>query len=289
VDKLRLTYVKLPLNVPLIIMKQTGMLEASLSKDSVGVDWIEITEGGKQIQALAAGSIDIATVVSGTAAITARANGMGLKVIAGFARSPKAFNVVAVDPAIRSVMDLKGKTVAGPKGSLLNQTLFAALLKNGLKPDDVAYVHMPVPKALAALMSRSADAALVAGPALPKAEREGARVIANGEGLVKGLIVTAVSESFLAEHRDLAKRYLQVQEAALAFMEKNPEETVRLTAEATGIDLDDVRHMYPWYDFRPSLDASDLADLEATQAFLVESGMLEKPTRIPAMVQDLTL
>jgi sulfonate transport system substrate-binding protein len=287
-DKLRLTYVKLPLNVPMILVKHFELLEKEFAKDGITVEWYEITSGGKQTQALAAGSIDIASVVSSTAAISARANGMDLKIIAVFARAPRAFNVVAINPEIRNVADLKGKKVAGPKGSLLNQTLFAALLQNGLKPEDVGYVHMPVPKALAALVSRSVDAALIAGPTVPTAEKQGARIIANGEGLVKGLIVTAVGESFLEKHPNLVKRYLQVQRSALSFMQTHPDKTFEIVANETGLSKDEVKHMYAWYDFNPTINSSDMADLTATQAFLVQSGMLAAATDINALVEDMT-
>jgi sulfonate transport system substrate-binding protein len=286
VDKLRVTYVKLPLNVPTILVKHFKLLEKELAKDKIGVEWLEITSGGKQTQALAAGSIDIASVVSSTSAITARANGMDLKIVAAYARAPRAFNVMAIDPAIQRVTDLKGKKVAGPKGSLLNQTLFAALLQNGLRPEDVGYVHMPVPKALAALIGGSVDAALIAGPAVPQAEGQGARVIANGQGLVKGLIVTAVVESFLKQHGDLVKRYLKVQRKALAYMKAHPEQTCQIVADETGLSVDDVKRMYPWYDFNPSMDAADMADLAATQVFLKESGMLATSTDIQTLVDD---
>lgn len=287
-DKLRVTYVKLPLNVPSILVKHFGLLEKELARDKVGVEWLEITSGGKQTQALAAGSIDIASVVSSTAAITARANGMDLKIVAAYARAPRAFNVMAIDPAIQRVMDLKGKKVAGPKGSLLNQTLFAALLQKGLRPEDVGYVHMPVPKALAALIGGSVDAALIAGPAVPQAEGQGARVIANGQGLVKGLIVTAVAESFLKQHADLVKRYLKVQRKALAYMKAHPEQTYQIVADETDLSVGDVKRMYPWYDFNPSMDAADMADLAATQVFLKESAMLAASTDIQTLVEDRT-
>lgn len=173
VDKLRVTYVKLPLNVPTIIVKHFGLLEEEFKKDNIGVEWLEITEGGKQIQALAAESIDIASVISSTSAITARANGLDLKITSAFSRAPRAFNIMAIDPTIKKVIDLKGKKVAGPKGSLLNQMLFAALIQSGQKPEDIGYVHMPVPKALAALVSGSVDGALVAGPAVSQGRKPG--------------------------------------------------------------------------------------------------------------------
>jgi sulfonate transport system substrate-binding protein len=287
IDKLRVTYVKLPLNVPTILVKHFGMLEKEFAKDHISIDWVEITEGGKQTQALAAGSIDIASVVSSTAAITARANGMALKIVSVFSRAPKAFALVALDPAIKTVADLKGKKVAGPKGSLLNQTLFAALLNSGLKLDDVGYVHMPVPKAFAALIGGSIDAALIAGPTVIRAEAQGARIIVTGEGLVKGLIVTAVAEPFIDGHADVVKQYLQVQGQALAFMKNNPDQTYAIVAQETGLSADDVKRMYPWYDFTPTVNASDMADLTATQQFLLESGMLNNPTDIQALVYKM--
>jgi sulfonate transport system substrate-binding protein len=286
-EKLRVTYVKLPLNVPAVIVKHQAMLEKEFDHDGISITWPEITSGGKQTQALAAGSIDIASVVSSTAAITARANGADLKIVAVFARAPKAFNVMAVHPEITTVKDLKGRKVGGPKGSLLNQTLFAALMDNGLHPDDVGYVHMGVPKAMAAMIGGSLDAALIAGPFVPKAESQGARIIASGEGLVKGLIVTAVNASFLNQHPDLVRRYLAVQKKALAFCQDNPEKMFAIVARETGLEVKDVKRMYPWYDFDPAIQESDMKDLEMTQQFLVESGMLEKPTDIGTLVADL--
>ncbi len=287
-EALRITYVKLPLNVPAIIVKHLGLLEKEFKADGIKIERPEITSGGKQTQALAAGSIDIASVVSSTSAIMARANGVDLKIISVFARAPRAFNIVAIDPTITNVKSLKGKKVAGPKGSLLNQTLFAALVANGMGPKDVGYVHMGVPKALAALIGGSVDAALIAGPFVPKAESQGARIITTGEGLVKGLIVTAVKESFLNQYPDVVKRYVSVQNKALTFMKEKPEQTVEIVAQETGLTLESVKSMYSWYDFNMSITPSDIDDLAGTQAFLIESGMLDKPTDINSLVKDMS-
>jgi sulfonate transport system substrate-binding protein len=70
---------------------------------------------------------------------------------------------MAKNQAIKTVADLKGKTVAGPKGTLLHHLLFVALKKEGLKPADMTFVNMGIPQAQAALISGSIDAALIAG------------------------------------------------------------------------------------------------------------------------------
>jgi sulfonate transport system substrate-binding protein len=273
-DKISITYVKLPLNVPAILAKRLGLFEKEFGPDGITIQRPELTAGPQQTEALAAGSVQFASVLSSDSAILAKANGVDLKVIATFSRAPKAFNVMAKNPVIRKVTDLKGKTVAGPKGSLLNHLLFAALKKEGLTPADVKYVNMAGAQAQAALVSGSIDAALIAGPALVAAEAAGARVIANGDGLIGGLLVVAVSGPFLRDYPDLAKRYLKVHDQALQYLKNNPAESIKIVAEETQISEADVKRMLPWYDFSPKITDADLADLAATQTFLKENDML---------------
>lgn len=274
VSKITITYVKLPLNVPAIAAKKLGLFEKEFGPDGISIDRPELTAGPKQTEAIASGSVQFASVLSSDSAILAKVNGVDLKVISVFSRAPKAFNIMAKNPAIKGIPDLKGKIVAGPKGSLLNQLLFAALKKEGLKPADVKYVNMSGVQAQAALISGSVDAALIAGPALIKAEASGARVIANGEGLVKGLIVIAVSGPFLRNHPDLVKRYLKVHGQSLQYFRMHPEESIKLVAQETEIGEADVKRMLPWYDFDPKITEADLTDMAATQAFLKENDML---------------
>jgi len=206
IDKLSITYVKLPLNAPAILAKRLGLFEKEFGPDGIAIQRPELTAGPQQTQALAAGSVQFASVLSSDSAILAKSNGVDLKVIAVFARAPKAFNVMTKNPAIKKVTDLRSKTVAGQKGSLLNHLLFAALKKEGMTPADVKYVNMPGAQAQAALMSGSVDAALIAGPSIVPAEAAGARVIVNGDGLIGGLLVVAVSGSFLRDYPDMVKR-----------------------------------------------------------------------------------
>jgi sulfonate transport system substrate-binding protein len=284
VEKIAVTYVKLPLNVPTIITKRLGLLEKEFAPDKITIQLPELTAGPQQTEAIAAGSVQVASVLSIDSAILAKANGIDLKVVAVFCRAPKGFNIMAKNPSITKVADLKGKTVAGPKGSMLNQLLFAALKKEGLKPGDVKYVNMGGVQAQAGLVSGSIDAALIAGPSLVAAEASGARVIANGQGLVSGLLVVAVSGPFLKEQPDLVKRYLKVHEQSLQYLKDRQGEAIKLVAEETQISEADVKRMLPWYDFNPRIKESDLADMEGTRDFLREVGMLSNPLNINDLV-----
>ena len=279
-----LTYVKAPLNVPSIVEKKLGLLEKEFAKDKIAVQYPEITVGSKQTEAMAAGSLDFAHALGGTSAILAAANGVDLKIIAIYSRAPKAFVVLTKGDKIQKVSDLKGKKVAGPKGTILHQLILAALAKEGLKPDDIQFISMDLPSSAAALMNGSVDAALSAGPDAIRAEKAGARVLTTGEGLVEATIVTAVRGEFLQKHPDLVKRFLKTHTAAIEHMRSKPDEVLAMTAAETGLPAETVKLMLPLYDFSPTIKPSDIAELKRTQDFLLQNGMLKNSIEIEKML-----
>ena len=279
-----LTYVKAPLNVPSIVEKKLGLLEKEFAKDKIAVQYPEITVGSKQTEAMAAGSLDFAHALGGTSAILAAANGVDLKIIAIYSRAPKAFVVLTKGDKIQKISDLKGKKVAGPKGTILHQLILAALAKEGLKPDDIQFVSMDLPSSAAALMNGSVAAALSAGPDAIRAEKAGARILTTGDGLVEATIVTAVRGEFLQKHPTLVKRFLQTHTAAIEHMRSKPDEALAMTAAETGLPAETVKLMLPLYDFDPTIKPSDIAELKRTQDFLLRNGMLKKSIEIEKMI-----
>ena len=279
-----LTYVKAPLNIPSILEKKQAVFEKEFEKDKIAVQYPEITVGSKQTEAMAAGSLDFAHALGGTSAILAAANGVDLKIIAIYSRAPKAFVVLTKGDKIQKVSDLKGKKVAGPKGTILHQLILAALAKEGLKPDDIQFISMDLPSSAAALMNGSVDAALSAGPDAIRAEKAGARVLTTGEGLVEATIVTAVRGEFLQKHPDLVKRFLKTHTAAIEHMRSKPDEVLAMTAAETGLPAETVKLMLPLYDFSPTIKPSDIAELKRTQDFLLQNGMLKKSIEIEKML-----
>ena len=119
-DKIGMTYVKSPLNVPSIVDKFKGFYAKSFG---VPVEYSEITSGAKQTQALASNSLQFLNCVGGTSVILAAANKADIKIISAYSRAPEAFVIFSKDKNIKSPKDLKGKKVAGPKGTILNELL----------------------------------------------------------------------------------------------------------------------------------------------------------------------
>lgn len=278
------TYVTAPFNVPSIVMRAKGFLDEAFGAKDIRIVNPVITSGAAQFQAIAAGAIDIASVLGDTSAIIGRANGVDLRVISAFARSPKAYTIMARADGPATIEALKGRKVGGPKGTVLNQLLAAALASKGLKLTDIEYINMDLGAARAALLSGQIDAATLAGSDQLAAEAAGAKVLTTGDGLVAPTTVIAARGGFLAEHPDLVELYLSAHRKALDFMKANPEEALQLAATEQKTSIEDARRVMPLYDFSPTLTAADVRNMEAAQAFLVEAGML---TRTIDITRDL--
>ena len=279
-ESVRITYVSAPFNVPSIVMREKGFLDEAFATHKIKVENPEITSGAQQTQAIAAGEIDIASVLGGTSAILAKANGVNLKVIAAYARSPKAYFLMTQANGPAALSDLKGKKIAGPKGTVLNQLLMAALASQDLTLDDVEYINMDLPAARAALISGQVDVATLAGNNAVLVEQAGGKILTNGEGFIKPTTVIAARADFIEQHPELVKAYFDAHYKALAFIEKNPEDALKIAADEQKISLEEAKKQMPLYDFSPLVTDSDVANLTNDQAFMIDAGMLQKENTI---------
>jgi len=275
-ETVRITYVSAPFNVPSIVMREKGFLNDAFAAHNIKVESPEITSGAQQTQAIAAGAIDIASVLGGTSAILAKANGVDLKVIAAYARSPKAYFLMTQENGPATIADLKGKKIAGPKGTVLNQLLVSALASQNLTLDDVEYINMDLPAARAALISGQVDVATLAGNNAVLVEQAGGKALTSGEGFIKPTTVITVRTDFIEQHPELVKAYFDAHYKALDFMAQHPEETLEIAANEQKISLEEAKKQMPLYDFTPVITDEDITNLNEDQAFMVKAGMLQK-------------
>ncbi|WP_034869080.1 ABC transporter substrate-binding protein [Clostridium lundense] len=282
---INITYVKSPLNVPSIIEKNNKSFDKEFQKDNMNIKWHEITAGPQQTQALAAGELQFLHALGGTSAILAASNGVDLKIINVYSRAPKAFMIITKDNNIKTPKDLKGKKVAGPKGTVLHQLLVGALEKNGLRQENIEFVNMGIPEAVAALNNKSVDAALLAGPAALKAVKSGAKIVTNGEGIVEGTIVTAVSGKFLKDNPEIVERFKKVHNEAIDYINNNFDEAINITAKEVGLTPEETKQMYSWYDFNSSITDKDIQELKKTQEFMIKNGLQQKKVKIEDLIQ----
>lgn len=272
IDKLTVTYVTSPLNVPTILEKDQGIFERELG---VPVEYAELTSGADQTQALASGDVQILYAVGATSVILSAANGADIKVLNMYSRSPKAFCMYSKDESLTTPESLKGKTIAGPTGTNLHELLVSYLAQADMALDDVNYVNMSIPDAKAGLDGGSVDVALLAGATAYNAEQQGYHLVADGEGLISALIAVATTLKFYDEHPDVIKKLNAAQEEIASYMADNQEATMETVAATLDLDVDAVKEMYGFYDFSTEITDADKEGFQKTADFMYESGMIE--------------
>ena len=271
---LRICYVKSPFNLQHIVMKEKGILEKHMEKLGVAVKWYDINSGATQAQAMASGDLDVSGVMNSTSALIANGEGNPVKVIAGVSRPLEVFGIVAPKGGVKNIAELKGKTVAGPKGTVLHQILVSALKANGLSSKDVKFVQMGIPKGVAAMKNGSVDAALVAANFLINCQNEGDTVLATAKGYAVPKLMMTASERFIKEHPERLVAVLAAHEEATVWMEQNHDEALAIGAKEQGISLADAQKLFNWTVFVRQFDENDLKTMEDDMQFLIDNGMM---------------
>jgi sulfonate transport system substrate-binding protein len=183
----------------LVLLKGKGSLEEKLKPLGYKVSWTEFPSGPPLLEAINVGAIDFG-VAGETPPIFAQAAGAPLVYLAYDPPAPEGEAIlVPKDSALKSVADLKGKKVALNKGSNVHYLLVKALEKAGLKYTDIQPVFLAPSDALAAFSRGSVDAWVIWDPYEAAAQAStGARVLADGTGLVANHQFYLSSKSFLA-------------------------------------------------------------------------------------------
>lgn len=278
------TYVKSPLNVPSIVEKDQEIFARKFGELGYGVTYSDLTTGPEQTQALASGDIQFLYAVGATSVILAASNDADIRIISTYSRSPEAFKLFGKDDSIQSPEDLRGKKVAGPKGTILHELLVAYLASAGMTEEDIQFMSMGIPDSQAALAGGSVDAALLAGPTAYNMEKDGFPVITDGKGLTEATIVVAAGGAYIEEHPQEVKAFLEAQKAVLDAIDADQEKAMEVTAEETGLTVDAVKEMYPMYDFDMTIRDSDIQAMQKTVTFMKDNGMIEQDVDIETLI-----
>lgn len=194
----------------LVLLKGRGSLEEKLKPLGYTVSWTEFPSGPPLLEALNVGSIDFG--VAGEAPpIFAQAAGAPLVYLANDPPAPRGEAIlVPKESPLRSVADLRGKKIVLNKGSNVHYLLVRALEQAGLKYTDIQPVFLAPADALAAFTRGAVDAWVIWDPYEAAAEAStGARILADGTGLVTNYQFYFSSKKFLAENAQAADVVLE--------------------------------------------------------------------------------
>jgi len=271
-----ISYIITPFNLQIMVMKEKRMLEQAFTPLGVNVRWNNINTGSAQTMAMAAGSLDIAPVINSASVILANAAGNPVEIAALVCRPKQTFALMVGPNGPRNIRELRGKTVAGAKGSVLHQMLIAALLKEGMKVSDVKFIHMDINDARSALLANRVDAALQTSSLIIRNEEAGMRTLFTADGYINPLLFTAIRPAFAKNYPELLRLYLDVQEKAYDWIIANPREAVEIGSRIHQISIEDGMKLYRWSGFTKVMEVEDVSSLEADVDFLYQQNMIEQ-------------
>lgn len=267
---------------PLVLLKGRGTLETALKPLGYEVAWSEFPSGPPLLEALNAGAIDIGSAGEAPP-IFAQAASPEMRYIGNEPPAPRSEAIlVPRDSPVRSVADLRGKTVALNKGANVHFLLVRALEQAGLPYDAVKLVFLGPADANAAFVRGAVDAWAIWDPYLAAAERAtGARILANGEGVAPNRLFYLSRRGFTDAHPEVVSAVLSAIGSVDTWAAGNADAVASELAPSVGIPAPVLAVALERlaYGVAP-LDAQAIADQQRVADTFHGLGLLPKPIRV---------
>ncbi|RFO95678.1 myristoyl transferase [Rhodoferax lacus] len=272
-------------NLKLAHFAAVSYIKEIAPKCGIKVEESTFAKGLDVMQAIIAGELDVGATAS-EAAISGRAKGIPIYVVAGFAKGGARL-VARPDAGIKTVKDLKGKKVGVTRGSIQELLLATELAQNGLTSadatgKDVQLIYLSYPDLNAALIGKNLDAIMQTEPQASQALNKnfGVEVIKPYDTPIGEPVRTLVmTEKFYKERRPLAEKFMRCfVEATKTFIdnkslaEKYVTQTV-FKGQITKDDFDDAIDNSPYsFDITP-------AHIQISTDLMVKAGIgkMDKP------------
>lgn len=214
--------------LPIWVAKKEGIFR----KYGLDVTIYYIAGNNRLTAAMIGGSIDIG--VGGSASVDANARGATNLVFVA-ALADRAVVSLYARPGIKTVADLKGKTIATTgKATLTDDAAHIILEHDRVSPDRVKFVYThSVSASLTTLLSGNVAAAILSAPGTLVARKAGMVEIGNADKInypyLHGSIV--VLRSYLKSHRETLKSFLRGLVDGIHASKSNPERAMAVMAK----------------------------------------------------------
>jgi NitT/TauT family transport system substrate-binding protein len=222
---------------PLYIAQDRGFFK----NHGVEVELVVIEEPKDRFPAMLAGKIDMIASTVDTALLYLKKPD-GLQYVVALDDSNGGDGIVA-KKEIRSVADLKGKSVAFSEGSVSEFYLNVLLAKAGLKAGDLTPVNMAAPEAGAAFVAGKVDAAVTWEPWLSRGKKTDFGHLLVDSSTTPGLITDVViaTKDYVAKHQKETRAVVAAWNEAVAFQRAHPDEANEIMAKGVGGWLKDPK------------------------------------------------
>jgi len=219
----------------------------------VDVNLIPFTDGPTQVQAMAAGSLDIGYVGGG--ATWMAMTGQAVIVAPSEATLGDAI-IASAKSGAKTIADLKGLRVGVAKGGSGELILDLALQKAGLTPDDITEVPLTAPAVVTAFVAGQIDVAATYSPLSDQILQSApdAVTIATDKDFPDSQFIGAwvASTQAMSQHPDAVERFLEVYAQANDYRIANPTDSVNWASAASGAPADQLQSQVNTLKWWPS-------------------------------------
>lgn len=263
-----------------LVAKARGSLEKKYP--NIKIEWVKFDSGRDVNNAIASGSIDFGLVGNPPAAIGI-ANKIPYKLYYLHDVIGESEALVAKeDSGIKSLQDLKGKTIATTFSSTSHFSLLGALKLEGLDPikENIKIIDMQGPDIFAAWQRGDIDGAYIWQPTQSKLlSDKGKIIITSGELANKGVITAEmgiVRNEFAEKYPKIVKEYINILDESVKYYYENPEETAQLLSKELGLTAEEslvTMKQIVWLDAskqKEYFDGQLAKTLKDTADYLVE-------------------
>lgn len=279
------------------VLRARKVLEKRLTPLGITVEWSKFTADPQLLEAMNVGSLDVGAVGE-TPPIFAQATGIPFVYIASTRPGTGEGTAIVVpkDSPIKTVADLKGKSLAFQRATASQYFVVKALQEAGLKLSDVKYINLISPETRAAILRRSIDAGVLSDPQLAAFQRSvGVRILRDGKGITtQGGYYLAASQ-FVKDNPDLVKILLEEINNVGKWAEAHPRDVAEIIASDAKLDLTTLETTVKWrrYTLRPMTDAilsrqQEIADLFYEQKFITKKINVKDVALSPEQYAALT-
>lgn len=255
-----------------LIIREKGWLETVAAEDGQEVHWTFSAGSNKANEFLRGGAIDIGST-AGSAALLARTNRSPIRAIDICSQPEWAALVRTADSPLRSVEDLRGRSVAATKGTDPYFFLLQALSAADMGFDETTVVNLQHADGRSALTSGQVDAWSGLDPIMAGAEQDGAVLFQRDLAFNTYCFLNA-RELFLEINPRGAQMVVDVYAHARSWALENPQEGIAILARESDIDRGTAARVWErtHLDIDPVPGDDQLEVLERIAPILVETG-----------------
>ncbi len=233
--------------------------------------------GKDALKSVLDGKADLA-VVADTPTMFALLGGADIAMLGSISQSRRALAIVAhSDRGIKTIQDLKGKSIGVTLGTNMTYFLDAMLQIHGVASEAVTQTDLRTDAGISAFKEGRIDAVVVFQPFLAKLEAEmGNRIkVFYGEDVYAFRFLLMGKPSYIDSHPQEVRGVLRALISANQAIRANPVKARRLVGDALKIDDATMARLFEPEDYEVTLDEAMLLALDDQTRWAMKKGLVE--------------